>query len=142
MQPVALDPSITVSGQIAPGDFAALAARGVRMVIANRPDDEDPGQLSAAEAGRLAAEHGMAFRHVPISLPALSPADIARFSEAMAASDGPVHAYCRSGMRSALVWGIDAVRSGRTPPDALLARGREVGVDFTPALAWAERNPA
>ena len=141
MQPVVLDPSITVSGQLAPADFAALAARGVRLVINNRPDNEDPGQLSAADAARLAAEHGMAFRHVPISLPALSSADIARFSEALAAADGPVHAYCRSGMRSALVWGIDAAGSGRMPPDALLARGREVGVDFAPALAWVERHP-
>ena len=141
MQSVALDPSITVSGQIAPGDFAVLAARGVRMVISNRPDNEDPGQLSAAEAARLAAEHGMEFRHVPISLPALSPTDIARFSAALAAANGPTHAFCRSGMRSALVWGIDAAGSGRMAPDALLARGREIGVDFTPAVAWIERHP-
>ena len=142
MQPVALDPSTTVSGQLAPADFAALAARGVRMVVSNRPDGEDPGQMSAAEAARLAAEHGMAFRHVPISLPALSPGDIARFAEATAEANGPVHAYCRSGMRSGLVWAIDAARSGRMTPDALLARGREIGTDFGPALAWAERNPA
>lgn len=140
MQPVALDSSTTISGQIAPEDFAALAARGVRMVISNRPDNEDPGQLPAAEAARLAAEHGMAFRHVPISLPALAPADIARFADAMAAAGGPVHAYCRSGMRSSLVWAIDSAGSGRMTPEALLARGREVGVDFAPALAWVERN--
>ena len=141
MQPVSLAPSMTVSGQIAPEDFAALAARGVRMVINNRPDNEDPGQLSAAEAARLAAEHGMAFRHVPISLPALAPADIARFADALAAADGPTHAYCRSGMRSALVWGIDAAGSGRMTPEELLGLGQDIGVDFTPALAWAERHP-
>ena len=142
MHPVPLDPAITVSGQVAPADFAALAASGVRMVVCNRPDNEDPGQLPAAEAARLAAEHGMEFRHVPIVLPALSPADVARFSEAMAAADGPVHAYCRSGTRSALVWAVATAGSGRVPRDALLARGREIGVDFTPAIAWAERNPA
>ncbi|MGI3776141.1 MAG: TIGR01244 family sulfur transferase [Janthinobacterium lividum] len=141
MQPVALDPSMTVSGQLAPGDFATLAAHGVRMVISNRPDGEDPGQLPAAEAARLAAEHGMAFRHVPISLPTLSPADIESFADALAAADGPAHAFCRSGMRSGFVWGIDAARSGRLTPDALLARGRESGVDFTPALNWLAHNP-
>ena len=141
MQPLPLEPSVTVSGQVAPEDFATLAARGVRMVISNRPDNEDPGQLPAAEAARLAAEHGMAFRHVPISLPTLSPADVARFSEAVEAANGPFHAYCRSGMRSSLVWAIDSAGSGRISPEALLARGREVGVDFAPALAWIERNP-
>ena len=142
MHPVALDPSTTVSGQIAPQDFAALAAQGVRLVINNRPDGADPGQLSAAAAARLAAEHGRASRHVPISLPALSTADIAAFSEAVAAANGPVHAYCRSGTRSAFVWAVATAGSGRVTRDALLARGREIGVDFTPAIAWAERNPA
>ncbi len=142
MQSVALDPTTTVSGQLSPGDFAALAAHGVRMVISNRPDNEDPGQLSAAESARLAAEHGMEFRHVPILLPALSPADIDRFGEAMAAADGPVHAFCRSGTRSGFVWAIEAARSGRLTPDAVLTAGRNAGADFTPALAWLDRNPA
>ena len=141
MQPVALDPAITVSGQIAAHDFAALAARGVRMIVNNRPDGEDPGQIPAADAARLAAEHGMAFRHVPISLPALTPADIDLFAEALSAADGPVHAYCRSGMRSGFVWGIDALRSGRLTPDALLAHGQAVGVDFRPSVAWTQHNP-
>ena len=43
-------------------------------------------------------------------------------------------------MRSSLVWAIDSAGSGRMTPEALLARGREVGMDFAPALAWVERN--
>lgn len=141
MNIVTLDRTVGVSGQLEPADFATLAASGVRMVVNNRPDGEDPGQLSAAEGARLAGEHGMAYRHVPIRMPALSAGDIAAFSAALAEAGGPVHAYCRSGARSAMVWGIDAAGSGHVAREALLARGREIGVDFTPALAWLDRNP-
>ena len=141
MNIVPLDDGFGVSGQLAPGDFATLAASGVRMVVNNRPDNEEPGQLSAAEGAQLAAAHGLAYRHIPIRMPSLSQADIAALSAALAEAGGPVVAHCKSGARSAFVWGIEAAGSGRITTEALLARGREIGMDFSPALGWLARNP-
>ena len=50
-----LAPGLSAAGKLDPSDIEALAASGVRTIINNRPDDEDPGQLPAAEARRLAA---------------------------------------------------------------------------------------
>ena len=44
-----------VSGQITPEDIAAIKAAGFRSIICNRPDDEQPGQPSAAEIAVAAA---------------------------------------------------------------------------------------
>ena len=58
---------VMVAPQIAAPDFAALAAAGVRTVINNRPDGEDAGQLASAQAARLAAKAGLAYRHIPVT---------------------------------------------------------------------------
>ena len=50
-----LDEALSASPQIALEDLPAIAAQGFRSVISNRPDGEEPGQLSA-EALRQAAE--------------------------------------------------------------------------------------
>lgn len=64
-----LSKALTVSPQPRAEDFAALARRGVRTVINNRPDGEEPGQLPAAEAAKLAAANGMGSRRFPSHCP-------------------------------------------------------------------------
>ena len=49
-----LSPGVSVAGRLDRADIDALAAAGVRTIINNRPDGEDPGQLPAAEARRIA----------------------------------------------------------------------------------------
>ena len=56
-----LAPGLSVAGKLDRADIDALAAAGVRTIVNNRPDDEDPGQLPAAEARRLAEAHGIAW---------------------------------------------------------------------------------
>ena len=56
-----LAPGLSVAGKLDPDDIEALATAGVRTIVNNRPDGEDPGQLPAAEARRLAAAHGIAY---------------------------------------------------------------------------------
>ena len=51
-----LGPELSVAGRLDRADIDALAGAGVRTIINNRPDGEDPGQLPAAEARRLAEE--------------------------------------------------------------------------------------
>ena len=49
-----LGPGLSVAGRLDRTDIDALAGAGVRTIINNRPDGEDPGQLPAAEARRIA----------------------------------------------------------------------------------------
>ena len=45
-----LAPGLSAAGALGPADIEALAASGVRTIVNNRPDNEDPGQLPAPEA--------------------------------------------------------------------------------------------
>ena len=100
MQITRLTDRISVSPQITPADVAELAALGFRAIICNRPDDEEPGQVSAAQIGEEAMRHGLAFAHVPAVSGALSGADGEAMANALATLPAPVLAYCRSGARS------------------------------------------
>jgi len=112
MKTMRLTDRVMVSPQIAADDFAALARSGVRAVINNRPDGEEPGQLSSAEAAKLAAENGLAYHHIPITAATLSDAAVTAFRQDVAAAGGEVLAYCRSGTRSATLWALGAILAG------------------------------
>ena len=127
---------LTVSPQPAGDDFPSLAARGVKLVINNRPDGEDPGQPTASEGVRLAAMYGMAYRHIPVRLPDLGLAEIDAFSEALGGADGPVHAHCRSGVRSATLWALSEVMAGRLAAPDVGSAIEAIGFDPKPAVAW------
>ncbi len=98
-----LDEKVLVSGQIGPGDIAALREQGVTMIVNNRPDHEDPDQPLSSDIEEAAAKAGIAYRNVPI-VRGIGPGDIDSMREAMeACSDGRMLAFCRSGTRSAMV---------------------------------------
>ena len=89
-----------VSGQINPDDIAAIKAAGFRSIICNRPDDEQPGQPSAAEIAVAAAAAEMIFRYIPFNSGQMTPEDVLKMTEALDEIPGPVFAFCRSGARS------------------------------------------
>ncbi|WP_159013757.1 TIGR01244 family sulfur transferase [Acidisoma sp. S159] len=132
----------TVSPQLGPADFPVLAARGIRLVINNRPDGEAEGQLPAKQAAQLAEENGMAYRHIPITFASLSADDVSAFAGAVAGAVGPVHAHCRSGQRSATLWALHAVTSGDLPREEASAKLLALGFDPNPALTWLDRQPS
>jgi uncharacterized protein (TIGR01244 family) len=110
-----LGPGLSVAGRLDRADIDALARAGVRTIINNRPDGEDPGQLPAEEARRLAEAHGMTYRHIPITAATLSRADVDAFATALQGAPSPVVAHCRSGTRSTLLWALTRMRRGRQP---------------------------
>jgi len=131
-----LAPGLSVAGKLDRADIEALAANGVRTIINNRPDDEDPGQLPAAEARRLAAAHGIAYHQIPITAATLTRADVDAFATALGSAQQPVVAHCRSGTRSSLLWALVRMREG-ADPFALVAEVAKHGIDIAslPALA-------
>jgi len=123
-----ISPTLQVSPQISPDDLPAIAASGVRRIISNRPDGEEPGQPSAAEIEAVARAEGLAFAWVPVSgLP--GPEQVAAVADLLA--DGvPTVMFCRSGMRSATVWAMAERRKG-ADPDALRAAAAAAGYDLS-----------
>jgi uncharacterized protein (TIGR01244 family) len=125
-----LDEKVMISGQIEPGDVARLKDEGVSMIICNRPDDEEPGQPSAAEIEDAAQQAGMQFRNIPIAR-GIGPSDAKSMEEAIEAANGKILSYCRTGNRSALVWAI-ARRNQGVEVEELEKAAAQAGVGLAP----------
>jgi sulfide:quinone oxidoreductase len=135
-QLVSLAPGLSVTGRLDRPDIEALALAGVRTIINNRSDGEDPGQLPAAEARRLAEALGIAYHHIPITAATLSRGDVDAFAATLRDAPAPVVAHCRSGTRSTLLWALSQMREGAEPL-RLVAEAARLGIDIAslPALA-------
>jgi uncharacterized protein (TIGR01244 family) len=135
---IPLAPGLSVAGRLDRADIDALAKAGVRTIINNRPDGEDPGQLSAAEARKLAEAHGIAYHHIPITAASLTKSDVNAFAATLQAAAAPVVAHCRSGTRSTLLWALVRLRQGADPL-GLIAEAARHGIDIAGLPAVAAR---
>ncbi|UUL82016.1 TIGR01244 family sulfur transferase [Sphingomonas qomolangmaensis] len=125
-----IDDTIAVAPQIAPEDMTELAAQGFVAVVNNRPDDEEPGQPSDAEMHAAATAAGLAYTAIPITHAGFSHPQIDAMAQAIAAADGPLLAYCRSGTRSCNLWALAAAKAGGDPAD-LTAKAAQAGYDLS-----------
>ncbi|HEY3909998.1 MAG TPA: TIGR01244 family sulfur transferase [Stellaceae bacterium] len=135
---IPLAPGLSVAGGLDRADIGALAKAGVRTIVNNRPDGEDPGQLPAAEAKRLAEAHGLAYHHIPITAASLTRADVDDFAATLRDAAAPVVAHCRSGTRSTLLWALTRLRDGADPL-GLVAEAARHGIDIAALPAVAAR---
>jgi len=125
-----LDQVMSVSGQIRPGDVDRLKQAGIRMIVNNRPDGEEPGQPRAADIEAAAEQAGIAYRFVPIQR-GIGPSDVEAMQEAIEACDGKLLAFCRSGNRSALAWAM-ARREQGASIEELEQAASKAGIDLSP----------
>ena len=121
-------PGYAVAPQIEPADMAALAAAGFATVINNRPDAEVPPEQQSAAMRAAAEAAGLAYVENPVVNGAMTMDMVIAQAEALAASPGPVFAYCRSGTRSSIVWALG--QAGRQPTDDILAALAKAGYDL------------
>lgn len=122
-----LSETVWASSQLPPEAMAALADVGVRRVINNRPDHEDPGQPTSAEVEAAALEAGLEYLWVPI-------VGMPRPDQASAVADAlrdqaPTVLFCRSGMRSTAAWAMGECAGG-ADPDAVRAAAAAAGYDL------------
>ena len=126
-----LDETTLVSGQLAPGDIAALKAEGVTLIVNNRPDDEDNDQPASVDMAAAARAAGIDYRHIPIRH-GIGPSDVEAMRAALhAAGDGKMLAFCRSGNRSTLAWAVARAEDG-AEPDELHRKAEAVGFSLAP----------
>ena len=128
----ALTDSLYVSPQIGVEDVATAKDLGVTMIINNRPDDEEAGQISGAAVEAAATAAGIGYAAVPVSHGGFAPWQLDGMAAALEqAGEGKILAYCRSGTRSTLLWALARARAG-DDGDALAARAQAAGYDLTP----------
>jgi sulfide:quinone oxidoreductase len=130
MQIKELDTDFSVSGQIQPGDIDSLKQRGVRSIVCNRPDGEGADQPVYAELQRAAEAAGLRCAYLPVTSGAVRDEEVLEFTRLLAELPGPVHAYCRSGMRSTTLWALSRAGSGLSLA-AIVARGQRAGYDLS-----------
>ena len=107
LQIIALTPDFAVSPQLATTDFASLVQQGFRTVINNRPDGEGGNsQPDSREFEAAAAALGLHYVYLPVVSGAITTAQAQAMREALTAAVGPVLAFCRSGARSAQLYGL------------------------------------
>ena len=120
-----LSDTYAVSPQILPEDIPAIAAAGYEMIICNRPDAENPAELSAEALRPLVEAAGMGFVVNPVIGSALTMDMVEAQRAAIDGTPGKVFAYCASGNRSSIVWAL--ALAGRQPTDDLIDAGRQYG---------------
>ena len=114
--------------QVTVGDLDEAAAQGIRTIVNNRPDGEEPGQPSSAEIEAAARAAGLDYRHIPVA-GSFPPEHVEAMAEAL--EQGPVLAFCRSGMRSTYLWALARSSRGAEAED-LIDRAAEAGYDLRP----------
>ena len=114
----ALTPDYAVSPQIEPADLAAIKAAGFVTVVNNRPDGEIPADLHDSAMRAAAEALGLTYVANPVIGGMLTLANVQAQGAAIAASRGPVLAYCASGNRSSVVWALS--QAGQRPVEELI----------------------
>lgn len=128
-----LEDRIHATPQIRLEDIQAIADAGYRSIVSNRPDEEEPGQPSADQVRAAARAAGLEFRHIPVRPGALGPEQVQAFAEALETLPQPILAFCRTGTRSTMLWGLS--QAGERPAEEILSRAAAVGYDLTPLRA-------
>lgn len=124
-----LHQKLYVMPQLATEDFAIIAAAGVKIIINNRPDNEESGQLNHADAILLAQEHGIAYHYLPMANGQALPVDlVSTFKTIVEASDDPIVAHCRSGMRSTVIWAIGQIEDRKMSVDQTIVAANTAGI--------------
>lgn len=126
-----------VSPHIDPADVARIRAAGFTTLICNRPDGEVVPSHQSAAIRALAEAEGLKFINNPVMPGQLTVENVTLQGKALAESEGPVFAYCASGNRSTIVWGLS--QAGTIPTDAMIEAAARWGYNLA---IWREQIDA
>ncbi len=110
-----LTSQVTVSDQICVNDLQTLVDMGIELLVCNRPDDEDEGQVPYAEIEQEAERLGLECIQLAFSSYQISADNRNEFIK-LIETRKRIHNYCRSGARSKRLWReANSVVSNATP---------------------------
>ena len=121
--------NITVSTQMTKEEFATAAEMGIKTIICNRIEGEETGQPSNQEMLENATKHGIEFIALPMGgeFPMAQATEMANL---LHENPSPIHAYCKSGTRSAILWGLATAINHSKTPSEIMAATQSAGFDL------------
>lgn len=125
---------IFASPQIGLAEVALAAAQGIGLIVNNRPEGESDDQVPGAEIEAAARAAGLGYVAIPVTHAGFSEPQVKAMVAALASTDRPVLAYCRSGTRSTLLWALAEASRGESP-QALAEAAARAGYDVGPVRA-------
>ena len=134
-------PSFWASPQIGLADVAAAQARGITLIVNNRPENEAEDQIAGVDIEAAARAAGLGYLAIPVTPAGFGDEQVQAMAAALAEASGPVLAYCRSGTRSTLLWALAQARGGRDPDD-IAAEAARAGYDIAPIRPLLDRQAA
>ena len=122
---------LMLAGQIGPDTLPLLAEQGIRGIVCNRFDGEEPGQPDFPSVERAAATRGIKAVYLPVLQPPqpISDAEAFAFGDLLETLPKPTLAYCRTGSRSVILWGLSEAR--RRPFKEIVLAAMGAGYDLT-----------
>jgi len=132
-----LNDSVYASPQIGVAEVAEAARMGISLIVNNRPEGESPDQTPGSEIEAAARAAGIEYLAIPVTHAGFSQPQVVALAEALAATSGPILAYCRSGTRSTLLWSLaEASRGGN--PDEIARQAANAGYDISPVRSLVD----
>ena len=133
----AINDQISVSPQIMLSEIETIKAQGFDVVMSNRPDGEEPGQVMTGDIQAAVEAAGMRFVHIPIVSGQFTQEAVDGF-KAVLESGERVFAYCRSGTRCAGLWALS--QKGEQTADEILSQTSAAGYEFPQLRGYLEQN--
>jgi uncharacterized protein (TIGR01244 family) len=127
-----LTPAIFVAPQIDVDTVARAKDEGVTLIVNNRPEGESADQVPGEQIEAAAREAGMDYIAIPVTHSGFAPWQLDALDKALAGNaGGKTLCYCRSGMRSTLLWALARARAG-DGADEIARAAADAGYDLSP----------
>jgi len=123
-----LTDTLSACAQLTQEDIKALSEQGVKTIICNRPDHEEPEQPSAASLQAYAESLGLQWFYQPVISGQVVDSQGDEFAEILAQAGTPIVAFCRSGARCGMLWALSQRR--QQEPKMLVEHLKSSGYDM------------
>ncbi len=123
-----INDAFSASPQLHADDIAAAAAQGFKAIVCNRPDYEGPDQTPSEAIEDAAKASGIAFHYVPAVPGKVDESHISAFADILADAEGPILAYCKTGLRSVTLWAL--ANAPTMDADDILVAASQAGYDL------------
>jgi len=131
-----LTDSISVSPQVAIEDIKSIADAGFKTVICNRPNGESEDQPDLALIEAECQKLGLTYVSQPVISGNISDQDVEVFDQFLASAQTPIFAFCRTGTRCTMLWGM--AEGSRQEAQAIIDKAANAGYDLNGIRARIE----
>lgn len=123
-----LSDEVYLTSQVQPSSALHLRRKGMRTIVAIRPDGEAPDQPSSTEIQTAANDSIMLFRYVPVPHDTIPEEAVESLNESLLNDPKPVVLYCRTGRRAVRLFALtESMRTDGPTLDAILEMVKSAG---------------